>query len=449
MASTELTEAAPARARSLDRPAAAFLATYAALWASTLAAAAATTIAGASARHAVRRLLGLTLTPDAAPSVGRILAIAAHNLPIAAWPLLLGIAGTATGQRTRTIADSVLVGCTVANTLPVGAAIGAYGTPLLRYIPQLPLEWAGLAVGYSSWLAQRRQPLNAQTRLAWLAAVAVIIVIAAATETIAVPERASAVQLVEPLDQPRVHRTRLIDGKDRAAAAQVSGEHPRRQQQHASLAGGSAIQIGAAEHQQRLRPHAGERFDALGPGVGLAQPEALDARHPHRAAMALRLDREDAARADHDVVDVAGSGVDVLQRKPTVAGHALEDLADAQLAVVAANTALQHTLHATAGDQHRCDQRQSESVEERRMADRRHGARAKQHQQRQRQHARHEQYRREHQDDTPHDAAAIVRRSAIRDAATPSCHGTPIGGADRPLEMGPRRSVEEPTASHI
>ncbi len=54
----------------------------------------------------------------------------------------------------------MLLACIIVNTLQVGAALGAYGTALLPYIPQLPLEWGGLALGASAWLVQRRRALT-------------------------------------------------------------------------------------------------------------------------------------------------------------------------------------------------------------------------------------------------------------------------------------------------
>jgi hypothetical protein len=77
----------------------------------------------------------------------------------------------------------------VANALPVAAALGAYGAPLMPYIPQLPVEWAGLALGYSSWLVQRERPVSRRERLAWLTLTAAVLTVAAAVETVAVPHR--------------------------------------------------------------------------------------------------------------------------------------------------------------------------------------------------------------------------------------------------------------------
>jgi hypothetical protein len=108
----------------------------------------------------VRRLLGLRLVASVnpPPDLSRVMALTAHNLPIAAWPILLGVLGAHRHRLTIRIADTVLLGTLTANVLPVGAALGAYGTALLPYVPQLPAEWAGLALGSGAWLVQRRAP---------------------------------------------------------------------------------------------------------------------------------------------------------------------------------------------------------------------------------------------------------------------------------------------------
>ena len=129
----------------------AWLTSYTAIWTATLSAALLIALCGAPLEQPTRQLLGLRLTPQVnpPPDLAHVLALAAHNIPIAAWPLLLGVMGAHRHRLARKIADAVLAGCILANTVPVGAALGAYGPPLLPYIPQLPLEWAGLALGAS------------------------------------------------------------------------------------------------------------------------------------------------------------------------------------------------------------------------------------------------------------------------------------------------------------
>lgn len=164
---------------------------YTALWLETLGFAAIVALGGGALVDPTRHLLALRLSArtNPAPSLGHVLELSAHNLPVAAWPLLLGAAGARGHRFARRLADTALLACITLNTLPVGAALGAYGTALLPYIPQLPLEWAALAAGAACWLAHRQEPHTAGKGLACLALIALLLVCAAVLETTAVPHR--------------------------------------------------------------------------------------------------------------------------------------------------------------------------------------------------------------------------------------------------------------------
>jgi len=170
---------------------AAWLCAYGRLWSLTLTAGAAVALAGRPLASATRKLLGLTLSAseNPPPHVSQILSLAAHNIPIAAWPLLLGVAGVRRQRLAARAADILVGACMAANTVPVGAALGAYGTALIAYIPQLPVEWAGLALGYGSWLVARTRPMGCRERFAWLGLITALLVLAAAIESMAVPHR--------------------------------------------------------------------------------------------------------------------------------------------------------------------------------------------------------------------------------------------------------------------
>jgi hypothetical protein len=139
----------------------------------------------------IRHLLGLRLAAgvNPPPHIEHALTLAAHNVPICAWPLLLGVAGAHRHRLATRFADGLVLACMVANTLPVGAALGAYGTRLLPYLPQLPLEWAALALGAGGWLIQRRRALAIGEGLRCLALIACVLLCAALLETAAVPHR--------------------------------------------------------------------------------------------------------------------------------------------------------------------------------------------------------------------------------------------------------------------
>ncbi|MGA2164755.1 MAG: hypothetical protein ABSH36_09830 [Solirubrobacteraceae bacterium] len=180
--------------RASGRPGSAFklwLYAYTGVWATTLTTAAVVGLAGRPLAGPVRRLLGLALSARRNPplQVGHVLVLAAHNIPIAAWPLLLGVLGAHHHRLGAHIADGLLLACIILNTLPVGAAIGAYGSAVLPYVPQLPLEWGGLALGASGWLAQRRTALTVRQGLGLFVVIVGVLVCAAIVETVGVPHR--------------------------------------------------------------------------------------------------------------------------------------------------------------------------------------------------------------------------------------------------------------------
>ena len=194
MAATELTRGPRRRAGARRLPPGlpvAWLHAYAGVWTATLVAAMLVAIAGQPVMSITRRALGLGLTAQQhpPPHLGHVVALTAHNIPIAAWPLLLSLAGADRGPRARRLADCAVLACILVNTLPVGAALAAYGTPLIAYMPQLPVEWAGLALGASSWLTQRRRAITARERLVWLVLIAGVLLCAAVLETAAPPHR--------------------------------------------------------------------------------------------------------------------------------------------------------------------------------------------------------------------------------------------------------------------
>lgn len=162
---------------------------YWGVWASTLAGLLVVWIAGEPMRALTRQVLGLELHPTRAPSdqLGQIVALAAHNAPIAAWPLLLGLVGADRHRWTKRLADCLVATCVLVNAVPVGAALATYGNALIAYVPQLPVEWAGIALGAGAWLVQRRGAISARERLLCFCAISALLLYAGALETIAVP----------------------------------------------------------------------------------------------------------------------------------------------------------------------------------------------------------------------------------------------------------------------
>jgi hypothetical protein len=90
----------------------------------------------------------------------------------------------------RRAGDLIVTALTAASTIPVGIELGRWQGRLLPYLPQLPLEWAALAVAVCVWITARsgRGPTR---RLMVLAGLTLALLIAAASlETWATPHRA-------------------------------------------------------------------------------------------------------------------------------------------------------------------------------------------------------------------------------------------------------------------
>ena len=164
---------------------------YLAVWTLTLVPAAVIALIGRPLSQPARQWLGLTLTAqnNAPPHLAHVLGLAAHNIPIVSWPLLLGVLGAHRNRLARHVTDGFLLVWLVANTLPVGAALGAYGMAVVPYLPHLPLEWGGLALGVSGWLAQRRRVLTVRQGVGVFALIVCVLLCAGALETFAVPHR--------------------------------------------------------------------------------------------------------------------------------------------------------------------------------------------------------------------------------------------------------------------
>ena len=164
---------------------------YAAVWLGALAAAVLVTLVGHPLILPARRLLGATLSArhNPPPQFGHVFVLAAHNIPIFSWPLLLGAFGAHRSRFQIRIADGLLVACIFVNTAQVGVGLAAYGWALLPYLPQVPLEWAAAALGVSAWLVQRRRALTVREGFAVFALIVVVLVGAAVLETVAVPHR--------------------------------------------------------------------------------------------------------------------------------------------------------------------------------------------------------------------------------------------------------------------
>jgi hypothetical protein len=137
--------------------------------------------------------LGGSIAPHAAlqGGVSDALAILANNLRALTAPFVLGMLGLARTRTGRRVGDLVVLGVAAANAIPVGLALGRWQARLLPYVPQLPLEWAGLATAGAGWLHARTGIISTR-QLTVLAGVTVILLAGAATvETWCTPHRRS------------------------------------------------------------------------------------------------------------------------------------------------------------------------------------------------------------------------------------------------------------------
>ena len=122
-------------------------------------------------------------------SLGDALSILQNNARVLAAPFLLWLLGFPASRTGRLAGDMLVALLAAASAVPVGLELGRWHARLLPFLPQLPLEWAALAVAISAWLAARHN--HAQpSQLALLAALTLaLLVAAAALETWATPHR--------------------------------------------------------------------------------------------------------------------------------------------------------------------------------------------------------------------------------------------------------------------
>jgi hypothetical protein len=128
--------------------------------------------------------------PLASPGTpGMAAFIATNNMREAAIPLLFATLRIGRGNWLVIIGDVVIGASLVVNVALGGLALGVYGTGILHYLPQWPLEWGGLALGLTGWRRarhRRRDPFE----LVFLAlAAGILLCLAALLETYAVPQR--------------------------------------------------------------------------------------------------------------------------------------------------------------------------------------------------------------------------------------------------------------------
>jgi hypothetical protein len=160
------------------------LESYGILWLGTLLAAIlAIPIAGP-----LRDVFGFRLTLAPAGTASMAALIAANNVREAAVPLLFAVLKVGRRRWLLIVGDVVVSASLAVNVALGGLALGAYGPGLLRYLPQWPLEWGGLALALAAWRRARRGQRD-PCELALLAiGAAMLLCLASILETYAVPQ---------------------------------------------------------------------------------------------------------------------------------------------------------------------------------------------------------------------------------------------------------------------
>jgi hypothetical protein len=163
------------------------LGTYALLWLGTLLAAG-VALPFAGQLRGFFEYDSLGLAPAGSTSIAAL--ILANNVREAMVPFLFAALRVRRRRRHAivTLGDLVVGASLAANVALAGLALGTYGTRLLPYLPQWPLEWGGLALALTGWRRARtgrRDPCE----LVLLAIAAVILLcLAALLETYLVPQ---------------------------------------------------------------------------------------------------------------------------------------------------------------------------------------------------------------------------------------------------------------------
>jgi hypothetical protein len=122
-----------------------------------------------------------------AHSVATALGLWFHNARLALAPLAAAAAVQHRAGRLRQVVDVVLAVVFAVNLIPSAIELGTWGSRLVPYIPNAPVEVLGLVLGPVAWwlVTRGRLPL----RSLWLVAALVValLLVAACLETWAVP----------------------------------------------------------------------------------------------------------------------------------------------------------------------------------------------------------------------------------------------------------------------
>jgi hypothetical protein len=147
------------------------------------------TLAAATALGAAAAIawpgLGPATRPHATlhPSIDAIASILLNNVRVLAAPFILAAARFGAARVTRLAGDAIVATILLGNAVAVGLALGRWRGALIRFVPQLPIEYLAAAIAATAWLDARRQR-SLPAPLIALTGVAVTIGLAAAAAAI-------------------------------------------------------------------------------------------------------------------------------------------------------------------------------------------------------------------------------------------------------------------------
>jgi hypothetical protein len=127
--------------------------------------------------------------PTLTGSLGDALWVVQNNARVLAVPFLLVAFGFPERQLGRCAGDLIVSALVGASAIPVGLELGRWGPRLVPYLPQLPFEWAALALSVHAWVRARRGHPSIRQLAPLAATVLSLLAGAAALETWGTPHR--------------------------------------------------------------------------------------------------------------------------------------------------------------------------------------------------------------------------------------------------------------------
>ena len=94
--------------------------------------------------------------PTLTGSLGDAVWVLQNNARVLAVPFLLVACGFPQRRLSRRAGDLIVPALVTASAIPVGLELGRWGARLVPYLPQLPVEWAALALSAHAWVVARR-----------------------------------------------------------------------------------------------------------------------------------------------------------------------------------------------------------------------------------------------------------------------------------------------------